>query len=349
MNSPILINTRVLAAPTTGLQRYLLELLSRFPAAFRTLAPQRPMGLLQSHAWEQTVLPQRKAKHELLFSPCNTGPVFMHEQVVTVHDVVPIDRPEWFSKGKAALYRFVTPRLVSRAARLITISEYSKQRLIECLGADERRISVIPNGVDARFTQQANADVLQMRSRLRLPEGRYVLSIGTLEPRKNLPRLLLAWTKIADQLPEDVWLVLSGKHDGAALLAQCPSLSALPARVFITGHVPDELLPALYSGALAFVFPSLYEGFGLPPLEAMACGVPVLAGHVTSLPEVIGDAGLLVDPYRTEEIADGLLALIEDDALRETLTIKGLERARQFSWEETARKTWTVLQEAASG
>ena len=348
MGSNIVINTRVLCNSTTGLQRYLRELLSRFPATFRTLAPQRPLGMLKSHAWEQTVLPRQKEKHEILFSPCNTGPVFLSKQVVTIHDVVPIDRPEWFSKGKAALYRFVTPRLVRRAARLITISEYSKQRLIECLGADEQRISVIPNGVDARFARQTNMDVLQMRSRLNLPAGRYVLSIGTLEPRKNLPRLLLAWSKIVGQVPDDVCLVLAGKHDATALLAQCPSLSALPARVFMMGHVPDELLPTLYAGALAFVFPSLYEGFGLPPLEAMACGVPVLAGHVTSLPEVIGDAGLLVDPYRTEKIADGLLALIENDALRNKLVIKGLERARQFSWEETARNTWTVLQEAAS-
>ncbi len=155
-------------------------------------------------------------------------------------------------------------------------------------------------------------------------------------------------TAIVGSIEDDIWLVLTGKQDNTNLFAQVAGLDGLPPRVHLTGHVPDETLPALYAGAMVFAFPSLYEGFGLPPLEAMASGVPVLTGNQTSLPEVVGNAGVMVDPYDVDAIADGLLGLVEDENLRTRLISIGDERARQFSWDVTAEKTWSVLQSVCS-
>lgn len=341
----IAVNARVLRAKVTGLQRYLSALQSRFPAAIHMTAPNRVTGVCGGHVWEQLVLPHELQQEDLLFSPANTGPLLVKRQVVTVHDVVTLDRPEWFSSAKSALYKFITPRLVKNVDRVITISNYSKERLLAHVPIEARRVVVVPNGVDEQFVPQGKNAIAAMRNQLALPEGRYVLCVGSLEPRKNIPRLLQAWSRIAGQLPNDVWLVLAGKHQ-RALLTRSAGLESLPPRVLLVGHVADELLPALYAGATAFAFPSLYEGFGLPPLEAMACGVPVLTGNLTSFPEVVGEAGVMVDPTSVEAIADGLLRLIQDDSLRQALIAKGLARAALFSWDEAAQKTWSVLQEA---
>lgn len=285
-----------------------------------------------------------KARGRLLFSPANTGPVSVHKQVVTIHDVAALDHPERLNPKFAAWYRFLTPRLAKRVARVITISEYSKQRLLTHVPMDERRVVVIPNGVEARFTMQDDAAVAAMREELGLPRGRYVLCVGTLEPRKNISRLLQAWSQIVGRVPDDVWLVLTGKQGQHELFARVAGLDAPPKRLHLTGHVKDKLLPALYAGSMVFAFPSLYEGFGLPPLEAMACGVPVLTGNLTSLPEVVGDAGVMVDPMSVEAIAEGMLRLILDESARQALIPKGLERAEHFSWDVAAQRTWNVLQ-----
>lgn len=342
----VVVNGRVMASEVTGLQRYLSELSSRFPSHV-AIAPEGGAGVIAGHLWEQAILPLRLKRSDMLFSPANSGPLCVRRQVVTIHDVVTLDRPEWFGNAKAALYRAITPRLARRVARVITISEYSKQRLLAHVPMDERRIVVIPNGVDARFCPQDASTVDRMRATLRLPGGRYVLSVGTLEPRKNVPRLLQAWSQVVGSLPDDIGLVLTGKQDQAELFARVSGLDALPPRVHLTGHVSDALLPALYAGATALAFPSLYEGFGLPPLEAMASGVPVLSGNLTSLPEVVGDAGVMVDPTDVEAIADGLRRLLLDEGLRQSMIPKGLARAAQFSWDLTAQRTWEVLQEAA--
>lgn len=347
MTRRVVVNARAMVSEITGLQRYLGELLERFPLPIDNFRPKNDGGIIIGHAWEQLALPRKLSSNDLLFSPCNTGPLAVRRQIVTIHDVVTLDRPEWFSKAKAGLYSSITPRLASRVERVITISNYSKERLLEHVSMDENRVVVIPNGVDHCFTPQSGESVRHMRSELNLPSGRYVLCVATLEPRKNIPRLLQAWTRIVDELPDDVWLVLTGKQGQAELFAKLSGLDVLPPRVHLTGHVADEYLPALYAGALVFAFPSLYEGFGLPPLEAMASGVPVLTGNLTSLPEVVGDAGIMVDPTNVDEIAGGMLELIENESLRKELIPKGLARAAQFSWDDTAKRTWGILQEAA--
>jgi glycosyltransferase involved in cell wall biosynthesis len=346
-NEHVCINTRILYYPITGVQRYLLELLQRMPAeGMQRIAPQHPLSGARAHIWEQTVLPLRTRGH-LLWSPSNTGPLAVRRQVVTIHDVVPLDHPEWLNSRFAAWYRFLTPKLARRVARVITVSEFTKSRLLETTGIADEKVVVVPLGVDARFGPQSSVDVESAIQQLGLPTSRYVLSLGSLEPRKNLGRLLRAWEVIYRRLPEDVWLVVSGAKGKSLVFQDVPELKALPPRVFLTGHVPDELLPALYAGAMAFAYLSVYEGFGLPPLEAMASGTPTLVGNRASLPEVVGDAAVQVDPFDIEAIADGLHRLIEDSSLRAVLREKGLERSGQFNWDKTAEQTWRVLTEAA--
>jgi len=340
----LVVNARVLKAPLTGLQRYTRELLRRFGDKVQAVAPGKNPSVIQGHLWEQFVLPHY-CKGKLLFSPANTGPLSVAKQVVTIHDIVPIDMPEVFGLERRALYRFLLPRLVQRVRAVITVSAFTRERLIERVKVSPSHVHAIHLGVDQRFSPQGAGYTERVRNALQVPSPHYILSLGLIGPHKNLPRLFVAWERIQRELPNEVWLVVAGGKEKSSVL-KCAGVQKLPTRVHLAGRVADEFLPALYSGALAFVYPSLYEGFGLPPLEAMACGTPVLTSNVTAMPEVVGDAGLLVDPYNVEAIAHGIRRLVEDSALREELRKKGLERAKQFTWERTAELTWAVLEEA---
>jgi glycosyltransferase involved in cell wall biosynthesis len=348
MTKSIIMNTRVLQSHTTGVQRYILELQARFGGEVDVVAPKQCLAGVQGHAWEQFALPAR-VRGKVLFSPSNTGPLAISRQVVTLHDVVPLDHPEWLNPKFAAWYRFLTPRLVKRAAHIITISEFSKERILAHTGIDDSHITVIPNGVDSRFRPHTQDELVEQSKGLDLPSRHYVLCVGSLEPRKNLVRLLQAWSRIQADIPSDIWLVLTGKRGNSRVFANAAGMDTLPPRVHLTGHVADHVLPALYAGAMVFAYPSVYEGFGLPPLEAMASGVPVLTGNQASLPEVVGDAGVMLDPYDVEAIAEGLNRLIEDSSLRSQLRAKGLERARLFNWDKAAERTWTILDRLALG
>lgn len=341
----LICNTRILGTHLTGVQRYTLELLSRLKGNIQEIKPSHSLSGIRGHAWEQFILPT-KLHGRLLWSPCNTGPLAVERQVVTIHDVSPMDHPEWLNPRFAAWYRYLTPRLVQRVRSVLADSEFTKQRIVAHCPGLELKIHVAHCGVDAKFHPVEPDLIKQARERLGLQSPHYFIALGSLEPRKNLQRLLQAWKNILGNIPDDVWLVLAGAQ-GKVLVFGDQSFENLPPRVYLTGHVPDELLSALYSGAIGSVYLSLYEGFGLPPLEAMACGAPVLTSNVTSLPEVVGNAGVMVDPYDVDAIADGLLRLVEDSTLRAELSHKGLERAKQFSWEKTAERTWQVLKEAA--
>ncbi|HYW03741.1 MAG TPA: glycosyltransferase family 1 protein [Gammaproteobacteria bacterium] len=342
----IAVNARILERPLSGVQRYLTELLARFGDRLGSIRPARPLGSMGAHAWEQLVLP-RRTRGALLWSPSNTGPLSVTRQVVTLHDVVPLEHPEWLNARFAAWYRFVTPRLARRVRGVIAISEFTRERLVTLTGVAPERVRVIPNGVDRRFFSTTPEQIERARAALALPASRYVLSLGSLEPRKNLGRLLRAWDAVQQDLPDDVWLVIAGAP-GRSQVFRSIDLQEAPARVHLAGRVADELLPGLYAGAMAFAYPSLYEGFGLPPLEAMASGTPVLTGDRTALPEVVGDAGLLVDPEDVEAIGDGLVRLVLQPDLREDLAGRGLQRARRFSWEMTARETLQFLEAVAA-
>ena len=346
MNAAIAINTRVLAGQTTGVQRYTTELLSRWRGQAECIAPQGHLRGLAGHAWEQFVLPA-KLRGRFLFSPSNTGPLGTKQQVVTIHDMSVFDCPDGFNSRFAAWYRLLLPRLARRARRVITDSEFTKERILRLTKVVPSKVVVIYLGVDRRFCPEAISRIDDVVAALKLPSRRYVLAVGSLEPRKNLARLFQAWACAQARLSESVWLIVAGASGTSHVFDNNPTCQ-LPERIFLTGHVNDIWLPALHAGALAMVYPSLYEGFGLPPLEAMASGTPVLVGNRASLPEVVGEAGLLVDPLDVDAIAEGIVHLVQDEALRAELRRRGLCRAKQFSWDETARRTWEVLKAAAA-
>lgn len=338
--SNIVVNTRNLSNPITGVQRYTRELLSRFGDSVDKIAPAGKCEGVRGHMWEQFVLPAR-LRDKTLWSPSNTGPLAVKRQVVTIHDMVTLDHPEWMNKKFATWYGWLLPKLIHRAARVITDSEFTRQRILQITGVKADKVVMIPLGVDSRFFPRPPDEIENMRKHLAIPTANYCLSVGSLEPRKNLRRLLQAWNLAQRDLPADAWLVLAGGK-GKALVFQDYGWENLPPRVHWACHVDDAYLPALYSGARVFIYISLYEGFGLPPLEAMACGIPVVASSIPPLHEVCADAASMVDPVDVDSIAQHI---------RHTFTVKAtgqksaevMARAACFRWEKTAKATWDVL------
>jgi glycosyltransferase involved in cell wall biosynthesis len=343
-NRQVFINIRAQAAGLRGVQRYTAELQAKLKDRLISVAPDRPLQGMRGHLWEQTALP-RIVGEGLLWSPANTGPLRVASQVLTIHDIASLEHPEWFNSIFAAWYRWLTPALIKRVRRVITVSQFSRERLLAFANIDESKIAVIPVGVDARFRMRGADEVARVRSELGIPSPYYLLSLAATEPRKNLRRLLAAWASCVTRLPQEIWLVLAGSSAPSRVFRGV-EMGDIPPRVHFAGFIADVSLPALYSGALALVYVSTYEGFGLPALEAMASGtVPIVAGN-TSLPEVVGDAGLQVNPYDVEDIAAAIERVIDDSHLRETLAARAAQHSRQFNWERTATQTWNVLSEA---
>ena len=241
-------------------------------------------------------------------------------------------------------------RSLHRADLIVTDSEFSKTEIIRYFPATEERIRVVPCGVDKlRFSPMPPAAapaIEELKRRMHL-QTNYFLYLGTLEPRKNLDRLIRAYALLKQQHPDAPQLVLAGGYGWRNNhIYQLVQTLHLEDDVLFTEYVPEEDVQPLLCGAMAFVFPSVYEGFGMPPLEAMACGTPVLTTRAASLPEVVGDAAVIVDPHHTEDIAQGLEKLFLDAALRERLQKEGLRRAAMFSWENAAAALYDVYQEA---
>jgi glycosyltransferase involved in cell wall biosynthesis len=315
----------------------------------RTRIPSRWFEMA-SERWE---LPRLEwfVRFDVLFAPNLVPPPSRKGRlVVTVHDLAFRRFPSTAPHGtRRWLSRF--ERSLARADTVITVSEATKRDLEELYGIPPSRATVVPLGVDPNAFRPASAEeVARVRARFGI-DGPYLLYLGGLEPRKNLPPLLQAFAGLpADVRPS---LVVAGSGvawnpEGPALLKE--AMAALPervrSRVRLTGYVGDTDKVALLGGAEALVYPSLYEGFGLPVIEAMACGTPVLTSDVSALPEVAGGAALLVDPRDVGSIRDGIARLLTDEPLRRRLKEAGVERASRFSWERTARLTAEVLREA---
>jgi len=267
--------------------------------------------------------------------------------VVTVHDVFAWSLPGTSTLLDTLIYRHWLPRVLPRVDAIITDSAISKMDIARYLDIGADRIRVVELGVSSRCRPSGSSEQARVREQHGLPPC-YVLSVGSIEPRKNLDRLLRAYHQLW-QAGEHRALVVVGaerwRHSG---IMQIVKELDLEQRVTFTGHVSDEDLPGVYSAADLFVFPSLYEGFGLPPLEAMACGTPVVCSNTSSLPEVVGDAAITVDPYDVEALAEAMRRVLSDADLANDLRQRGLERAAGFTWERTAKETVEVYREVLS-
>jgi glycosyltransferase involved in cell wall biosynthesis len=263
--------------------------------------------------------------------------------VVTVHDVSYARAPELFSRRDRSLLRFVRGS-VRRAERVIAVSEFTRADIVDVYGLDSAKVVAIPNGVADRFRPLADAsDRVHARFGINRP---YMLCVGALQARKNVPLAIEAYARLMGS-GTDCELVVAGGDKGGRLDVLDAILRArLTGRVHLVGHVEDDELPALYSGAQALVFPSLYEGFGLPALESMACGTPVIASNTTGLAEAVGDAGVTIDPRSVEELTEAMRSVLTDDALRERLVAAGRARAADFTWARTAAATAAVYRAA---
>ncbi len=272
---------------------------------------------------------------DLYHAPDFTLPPVRARSVLTVHDLSFVRDPESAAPGLRAYLNMVVPRSVSRADHIIAVSQATKADLIELYGTPESKITVLYEGVDPAFAPTPDATI---RTKYGLGDKPYIFSISTIQPRKNYQRLIQAIAA----LPHEYNLIIAGGsgwlHEPIYAEAEKP---AVRGRVKFIGFVPDADLPALYTEAAAFAYPSLYEGFGLPLLEAMACGTPVLTSKVSCLPEVAGDAAILVDPLQAGAIAEGLQQTLSS---RDQLRPKGFARASQFRWETVARELLSLYQ-----
>jgi len=347
--------SNLLAALQPLLGERLVPVASRFarpPRGARRTLRERFDTLMRDVWWHQAgvVVAARRRGAALLHMTAGLGPVMgTLRTVATIHDVMPIRFAPLFRPWYRWYAGIVMPRLARRARVVITVSQAAKAEIVEWFGIAPERIVVIPHGVDTAFTplDRSDPEAVATRQRYHLPQE-FILAVGSLEPRKNLNRLLEA-VHLVRQHPatREVALVHAGPEGWhpEEITATVERL-ALDGAVRFLGYVPARELRALYALARGFVYPSLWEGFGLPLLEAMSCGCPVVASGVSSIPEVAAGAAVLVDPNRVDDIAGGIAAVWEETSMRADLIRRGLERARNFTWDRAARETAAVYEAA---
>jgi glycosyltransferase involved in cell wall biosynthesis len=298
--------------------------------------------------WEQVVQPWavRRAGIDLVHGPAYVGPLASRcPFVVTVHDLSFLRYPQSFRALNRLYLTYGTRWSVQRAQRVIAVSESTKRDLVRQYGLSPAAVDVVYNGVDPSFRPLPAAEVAAFRAGRDLPE-RFVLFVGTLEPRKNVVCLIEAYARLPEARPP---LVLVGGKGWLydEIFARVEAL-ALGGAVRFAGYVPADELPWWYNAATVFVYPSLYEGFGLPALEAMACGTPVITSTASSLPEVVGQAGLLVDPADVGALTAAMEQLLGDAAMQDNMRAAGLAQAQNFSWQRAAAETVASYRQALS-
>ncbi|WP_298816001.1 glycosyltransferase family 4 protein [Chloroflexus sp.] len=327
---------------TRGLDQSALGLPANFvvkPSRLPTINPRIRIP------WEQGIAPLLlRGKADLYHGCLNVAPLLSPvPTVITIHDLAFIRFPQTFRAYNRIYLDLATRLSARRADRILVVSEHTKREVVGLLGVPTERVVVTPNAARHHFRPPASTAIAQLRARHGLPE-QFLLYVGTLEPRKNLTTLLEAFALVSARVPDVPLLIGGGKGwMYQPIFARLDQLN-LRDRVKFVGYIDEEELPLWYAAATVFVFPSIYEGFGMPPLEAMACGTPVITSNTSSLPEVVGDAGLMVSPADQQALAEAIYRVLTDADLRADLRQRGLARARQFSWADTAARTLEAYQ-----
>ncbi len=348
----------------TGVERYAAEMIRQFARLdhdnqyvlyFRTQPQQWFRELPENFSykvmpfpkfWTQLRISWEMIWHpvDVLFIPASALPlIHPRKSVVTVHDIA-FEIFEGIYTGYMNYYqKFVARFAVRFAKKVVTVSENSKQDLIKIYLTDPQKITVTHLGIDTKFKPMSYEEVQPVLDKYNLVYQKYILFVGTLQPRKNIVRLVDAYQKIRKENHAEEKLVIAGQRGWLwEPILKKIKMAAMDGAQYLD-YVKSEDLPYLYAGAKVFTLPSTYEGFGFPPLEAIASGVPVVVSNVSSLPEVVGEAGVLVDPNSVDSIAEGLLKVLQDPNLRQQMIARGLEQVKKFTWENTAKKTLEVF------
>jgi glycosyltransferase involved in cell wall biosynthesis len=340
------VNGRFLTQKATGVHRYAFEIcnkLHEFGVDFYVAVPKNinpdykfdfktvECGSLNTHLWEQISLPRylKKQGSPLLISFSGGGVLNYSNQIVTIHDVSHVRHPEWFSKNYCRYYGYMMPRIAQKAHAVLTVSEFSKREIIDTLNIPAEKIYVIHSNVP--FHNKPSED--EILNYKRENEEKYILTVSSMDPRKNFVRLVEAFNNIEDK---SIKLYIIGMQFKAF---NTPDLQKLIGEnVILPGYINDEALQKMYQNALFSIYPTLYEGFGLPPLESMTYGCPVIIADIPALKEVSGDAGLYTDPMNIEDMTTKMNLLAKDSELRQQLRVKGLEQIKKYSWDKSAKQ-----------
>lgn len=348
----VFVNGRFLTRRATGVDRFACEVLTAIhelarrgdpltnsmefellvppgPTETSMDMPTRSIGRLQGQAWEQIELPRHVPRGALLLSLCNTGPLLLRNQVVAIHDAATLKVPESYNWRFRLWYRFLMTGLGRRASRIVTVSRSSRDDIVEGFGVPAYKIEIVVEGGEHILRSSPDESALR---RFGLDSRPYLLAVSSMAAHKNFSLVLQALERLSNPY-FDVAIAggASPRVFGTTGILQSDRIKCL-------GHVSDSELRALYEGAMCFVFPSLYEGFGIPPLEAMNCGCPVLASNAASIPEVCGDAALYFDPRDSGALATLLQRVADDVSLRTSLSKKGVSHAGRFSWQQAGRQ-----------
>ncbi len=348
----IAVNARFLTQEITGVQRFGIEISLRLKEMFgdevmfltppnivQTAYAQRlnakVIGVHKGHVWEQWDLPHylRKQKSPLLLCLCNTAPLFYKNKIVTVHDVAFMAYPQTFNKSFLYVYRFMIPRIMVSAKKIITVSEFSKNEIIKYYNIDAGKITVVHNAVTNDF-RKIRDNTLQ--------KEKYVLAVSSLNYRKNFITVLQAFDILSRQNQDILLYIIGDLHNSNFSNIKIDLYKDNPKIKFL-GRVTDSELIRYYSNAFAFVYPSFYEGFGIPPLEAQSCGCPVICATASCLPEIFGNSVTYCNPNDPASLAEAIINLCNDEQLRLDLIERGLRNVAKYSWGKSADKIFKVI------
>lgn len=333
------INGRIFSHSLSGIPIYAREIIKYFDKEkilYQIISPKEHIRGINGHLWEQIILPQKIKKNSLLWNPAGTGPIYYPNQITTIHDISPIVHKEWFSKKYALWYQFITPSILKKSKKIITISEFSKSEILRVYKIDEKKIKVIYNGFQKmyRIIEFGNQENEKIRNSI---PGNYFLYVGTIEPRKNINIILKAWEKYM-KAKKDNFLVIIGSKDSGKVFAEY-KLEKNNNNIIIKGYVPNEEMPYYYGNALALIYPSLYEGFGLPPLEAIACGTNIIISDIPVHKEIYKNIAFYFNPHNYNELLEIMINIEKIKFEREKLAIY----AQNYNIEKNCENTLKTI------